>query len=57
MEKRNIAKGTMPAPVPPLCSDRVSLSSAALGKLIELHCSKGAGGFYISGDTEEGLEY
>lgn len=48
-------KGIMPALVTPLAKDGISLNSDALKKLIDLHKSQGADGFYIAGATGEGL--
>ena len=45
----------MPALVTPFCEDNKTINVDATKKILDLHLSQGANGFYILGGTGEGL--
>lgn len=47
--------GILPALVTPLCEDNKTINKEATKKIIDLHLSQGAEGFYVIGGTGEGL--
>lgn len=47
--------GILPALVTPFCADNKTINIEATKKILDLHLSQGANGFYILGGTGEGL--
>ncbi len=48
-------EGVLPALVTPLCEDNKTINTDAVQKLVDLHLSQGAEGFYIIGGTGESI--